>query len=86
MVYLDFRSLCLIIAMRRVGRRLVPYRRRFTLTEPHRCHAARGPRRLVLHRCKITLSLADGCLAALVAATGRGGCAGGGVGGRFYAR
>ncbi len=42
-VYLDFRSLCLIIAMRRVGRRLVPYSLRFTLTEPHRRHAARGP-------------------------------------------
>ena len=73
MAYLDFRSLCLIIAMRRVGRgpggpwssttldlrslslidalrrvgrgsgrHLVPYSLRFTLTEPHRRHAAHG--------------------------------------------
>jgi hypothetical protein len=46
MVYLDFRSLCLIIAMRRSGRgsgrRLVPYSLRFALTEPHRRHTARG--------------------------------------------
>ncbi len=44
MVYLDFRSLCLIIAMRRSGRgsgrHLVSYSLRFTLTEPHRRHAA----------------------------------------------
>jgi hypothetical protein len=47
MVYLDFCSLCLIIAMRHLGggsgRRLVPYSRRFKLTEPQRRHAARGP-------------------------------------------
>ncbi len=47
MVYLDLRPLCLIIAMRRVGwgvgRCLFPYSRRFKLTEPHRCHAVRGP-------------------------------------------
>ncbi len=44
---LDLRSLCLIIAMRRSGRgsgrHLVPHSLRFTLTEPHRHHAARGP-------------------------------------------
>jgi hypothetical protein len=44
MVYLDFRSLCLITAMRRVGGRLVPYSLRFKLTGPHRRHAAPGPR------------------------------------------
>jgi hypothetical protein len=46
MVYLDFRSLCLIIAVRRSGwgsgRRLVPYSFRFALTEPHRRHAAQA--------------------------------------------
>ena len=44
MVYLDFCSLCLTIAMRRVDRRLFPYSLRFTLTEPHRtcCAWARG--------------------------------------------
>ncbi len=46
-VYLDFRSLCLIIAMRRsgrvLGRHLVPCSLRFPLTEPHRRHTARGP-------------------------------------------
>jgi hypothetical protein len=74
MVYLDFRSLCLIFAFGAwaggragtwshtavdlrslslifecgawaggAGRHLVPYSSRFTLTEPHRRHAARGP-------------------------------------------
>ena len=32
MVYLDFRSLSLIIAMRRASRRLIQHRYRFTLT------------------------------------------------------
>jgi hypothetical protein len=44
---LDLRSLRLIIAMQRSdggpGRHLFPYSLRFTLTEPHRRHAARGP-------------------------------------------
>jgi hypothetical protein len=47
MVYLDFRSLSLIIAMRRSGRGsgrpLVSLSLRFTPTEPRRRHAARGP-------------------------------------------
>ncbi len=43
MVYLDFRSLCLIISMRRSGQGLVPYSLRFALTEPPNCYAARGP-------------------------------------------
>jgi hypothetical protein len=47
MAAVDLRSLSLIGAMRRVGqgagRHLVPYSRRFTLTETHRRHAARGP-------------------------------------------
>jgi hypothetical protein len=47
MVYLDLRSLSLIDAIRRMGRgsglHLVPYSLRFTLTEPHMRHAARGP-------------------------------------------
>ena len=46
MVYLDFHSLSLIGALRRVGqgpgRRLFPYSLRFPLTMPHNCHAARG--------------------------------------------
>ncbi len=48
MVYLDFRSLCLINAMQRVGRgsgrRLVPYSRRFTLSVTGGCLAALAPR------------------------------------------
>ena len=44
MAAVDFRSLCLIIAMRRSGRgsgrHFVSYSLRFTLTEPHRRHAA----------------------------------------------
>ncbi len=45
MVYLDFRSLCLIISMRRSGRGLVvPNSLRFALTEPQKSHTARGPR------------------------------------------
>jgi hypothetical protein len=43
-IAVDLCSLSLIGAMRRVGRgagrRLVPYSSRFTLTEPHRRHAA----------------------------------------------
>ncbi len=46
MVYLDFRSLSLTGALQRVdrgsGRRLFLCRLRFTPTEPHRRHAARG--------------------------------------------
>ena len=49
MVYVDFRSLCLIIAMRRAGRRLLP------------------------DSCRFTLSLTEGCLAAIVAALRGGG-------------
>ncbi len=44
MIAVDLSSLSLKGAMRRVGqgsgRRLVPYSRRFKLTEPHRRHAA----------------------------------------------
>ncbi len=44
---IDLRSLSLIDAIQRMGRgsgrHLVPYSLRFTLTEPHRRHAARGP-------------------------------------------
>jgi hypothetical protein len=40
MVYLDFRSLCLIIAMRRTGRRLLPDSCRFTLSLNKGCLAA----------------------------------------------
>ena len=44
---LDLRSLSLIDAIRCVGhgsgQHLVPYSLRFTLTEPHSCHAAVGP-------------------------------------------
>jgi hypothetical protein len=58
MVYLDFRSLCLIMAMCRAGRRLVP------------------------DSCRFTLSLSEGCLAAIVVALGGGG---GACGGSFYA-
>ncbi len=49
MVYVDFRSLSLIITMRDAGRRLVQ------------------------DSCRFTLFKTQGCLAAIVAAAGRGG-------------
>ncbi len=71
MAAVDFRSLCLIIAMwrsgRGSGRHLFPYSLRFTLTEPHTRHAARGP------------AAADS-RKAVNAAAGRGGGVAGGEG------
>ena len=77
MVYLDFRSLSLTGALQRVGRgsgrRLFPCSRRFTPTEPHRRHAARGPgadRHLVPYSHRFTLTEPHRCHAAHVSALG----------------
>jgi hypothetical protein len=77
MVYLDFRSLSLIGALRRVcrgsGRRLFPYSRRFTFTEPHR-RVGRPP----LTPAKLSMPPLGGGGSQV----GRGGESAGGKGGR----